>query len=92
MSMKLLATFVLLTFLPSAQSSQLHTGAISLETQQIWSVLTNSFAQDPIYQWEEPNSAELPTERQRPQINMVGKIQMVSSRVVLPADFEYDPN
>ena len=88
----MIAIFLSLTILPSAQSSQIQNGIPILRGQQIWSVLTNSFSQDPIYQSREPISAELTAERQTSQINMVGKIQMVSIRVVLPANFEYDSN
>jgi hypothetical protein len=90
--MKPLAILVALTFVPSAQSSQIQPGAPSLEFRQIWSVLTNCFAQDPIYRWRDSRAVELQNERKTSQINMVGKTQMVSLRVVLPAGFEYDPN
>ncbi|MCX6611703.1 MAG: hypothetical protein NTW74_12735 [Acidobacteria bacterium] len=90
--MKPLAILVALTFLPIAHSSQIQPGAPSLEFSQIWNVLTNSFAQDPIYQWRDARVFELDNERGASQINMVGKTQLVSLRVVLPAGFEYDPN
>ncbi len=58
----------------------------------MWSVLTNAFSQDPIYQSIDSGTMISENERPATQISMVGKIQLANLRVVLPADFEYDPN
>ncbi len=63
-----------------------------MSTERMWSVLTNAFSQDPIYQSIDSRTIISENEQAPNQISMVGKIQLVNLKVVLPADFEYDPN
>jgi hypothetical protein len=84
--------FILLTLLPTASSSPLEAMEANLNSQRMWSVLTNSFQRDPIYEIRFWPTAEMFGERLIPKLNMVGVIQLGWLRVVLPADFDYIPN